>query len=267
MGLHDFDSIRKRMSVVVRCPDQTIRLLLKGADTTVLNLVRKISLLTEISAEERHIASVYSSTLAHIEQYARVGLRTLLVASREMSEAEFAGASTALGNNRLSMLHKVAETVEKDLILLGATGVEDKLQDGVPETIAALRAAGMKVWVLTGDKQETAVSIGFSCNLLTREMEIITISSTTEADCRNAILTAIERQRNSFLPSSSTKFSESIQSSPLSTTAILSTPFMRSDGEKNDVPWALIIDGNSLVHALKKDLEQHVRPSKLFILE
>ena len=262
------------MSVVVRCPDQTIRLLLKGADTTVLNLVRQISLLTEISAEERHIASVYSSTLAHIEQYARVGLRTLLVASREMSKAEFqewdsrfAGASTALGNNRLSMLHKVAETVEKDLILLGATGVEDKLQDGVPETIAALRAAGMKVWVLTGDKQETAVSIGFSCNLLTREMEIITISSTTEADCRKAILTAIGRQRNSFLPSSSTKFSESIQSSPLSTTAILSTPFMRSDGEKNDVPWALIIDGNSLVHALKKDLEQHVRPSKLSTLE
>lgn len=261
------------MSVVIRYPDGTVTLLLKGADTTVLSLLRKISLLTDISPEERHIASVYSSTLAHIEQYARVGLRTLLVASREMSEAEFhewdskfAHASTALGNNRLSLLHKVAETVEKDLILLGATGVEDKLQDGVPETIAALRAAGMKVWVLTGDKQETAVSIGFSCNLLTHEMEIISISSTTETGCRNAILSAIERQRNGLLLNSSKIYSESIQSSPLSTTAILSTPFMRSDGEKNNAPWALIIDGNSLVHALKKDMEQQVRPSTFPIL-
>jgi magnesium-transporting ATPase (P-type) len=58
------------------------------------------------------------------------------------------------------------------LILIGATAIEDRLQDGVPESIAQLAMAGIKIWVLTGDKLETAISIGFSCNLLTRDMDL-----------------------------------------------------------------------------------------------
>ena len=60
-------------------------------------------------------------------------------------------------------MNKLQDEIEKDLIIIGCTAIEDKLQDQVGETIAALRLAGIKVWVLTGDKVETAVNIGYSC--------------------------------------------------------------------------------------------------------
>lgn len=282
LGFHEFDSVRKRMSVVVRCPDRSIKLLLKGADTTVLDLVTKHTLFAATSAAERHSASVYSSTLVHLDEYAKEGLRTLVIASKELSEADylewdskFSSAGTSLGNNRVVLLRKIAESLEKDLTLLGATGVEDKLQDGVPETIAALRAAGMKVWVLTGDKQETAISIGFACSLLTHDMEQIIVNANTASDCRDAILRAkegVQRQKTLSLQSCNGKLPESPQSSPLSSTAMLSTAILTThlhpDGSKvqdptslyskSTPPLALIIDGNSLLHALSKDLEQEL---------
>lgn len=67
--------------------------------------------------------------------------------------------------------------IETDLELLGATGIEDRLQDGVPECIASLRQAGIILWVLTGDKQETAVNIAYSCHLFTHDMEIIYLNA------------------------------------------------------------------------------------------
>ena len=67
--------------------------------------------------------------------------------------------------------------MDNNVILLkfpsGATGIEDRLQDGVPQTIRALRDAGIVVWVLTGDKQETAINIAYSCALFTPNMEVI----------------------------------------------------------------------------------------------
>jgi P-type E1-E2 ATPase len=56
--------------------------------------------------------------------------------------------------------------IERNLILLGATAVEDRLQDDVPDTIADIKKGGIKVWMLTGDKAETAENIGYSCKLL-----------------------------------------------------------------------------------------------------
>jgi magnesium-transporting ATPase (P-type) len=70
-------------------------------------------------------------------------------------------------------LDNVAELIEKDLVLLGATAIEDKLQDGVPDTIHTLQQAGIKVWVLTGDRQETAINIGLSCRLITESMNLV----------------------------------------------------------------------------------------------
>jgi phospholipid-transporting ATPase len=81
-------------------------------------------------------------------------------------------ASTTLVN-RAEELDKAAELIEKDMFLLGATAIEDKLQDGVPDTIHTLHEANIKVWVLTGDRQETAINIGYSCRLLTEEMDLI----------------------------------------------------------------------------------------------
>ena len=67
--------------------------------------------------------------------------------------------------DREDAIEQVATVIETDLTLLGATAIEDKLQDGVPETIANLIVGGVKVWVLTGDKQETAINIGYSCQV------------------------------------------------------------------------------------------------------
>jgi len=74
-------------------------------------------------------------------------------------------------------LQRLNDAFERDLVLVGATCVEDRLQDEVPETIADLQKAGIKVWMLTGDKLETAENIGFSCRLLTNEMEITKCST------------------------------------------------------------------------------------------
>ena len=76
-------------------------------------------------------------------------------------------------DNRDKKVAEVAELIEKNLTLMGATAIEDKLQDEVPESIAKLSQANIKIWVLTGDKQETAINIGFSCKLLTRHLELL----------------------------------------------------------------------------------------------
>ena len=72
--------------------------------------------------------------------------------------------------NRDILIEECYDEIERDLTLLGATAIEDKLQDGVPETIANLAVAGISIWVLTGDKVETAINIGRSCRLLTNQM-------------------------------------------------------------------------------------------------
>ena len=94
------------------------------------------------------------------------GLRTLVLAVRDLTEQEFTDwkaahhlAAIAM-ENREDELDRVYNQIERDLVLLGATAIEDKLQDGVPRTIGNLRQSGIKIWVLTGDKQETAINIG-----------------------------------------------------------------------------------------------------------
>lgn len=87
-------------------------------------------------------------------------------------------ASTDLVD-REKKLEEVANIIEVDLKLLGATAVEDKLQDKVPETIDALLKADINVWVLTGDKQETAINIGYSTQLIVQEMTLIILNEST----------------------------------------------------------------------------------------
>uniref|UniRef100_A0A8B9KMR2 Phospholipid-transporting ATPase n=1 Tax=Astyanax mexicanus TaxID=7994 RepID=A0A8B9KMR2_ASTMX len=107
------------------------------------------------------------------------GLRTLVVAYRLFSAEEYKEVEQRLHEARTALqqreerLAEVFSFIEKDLELLGATGVEDKLQDKVQETIEALRLAGIKVWVLTGDKHETAVSVSLSCGHFHRTMNIL----------------------------------------------------------------------------------------------
>mgnify|MGYP000253283870 CR=1 FL=1 len=79
-------------------------------------------------------------------------------------------------NDREKYVNKVSEEIEIDLELVGSTAIEDKLQDNVADVIKDIREAGIKFWVLTGDKIETAINIGFSCNVLDEEMEIFIVN-------------------------------------------------------------------------------------------
>ena len=74
----------------------------------------------------------------------------------------------------------MAEEIEKRLQLLGCTAIEDKLQEGVPQCIERLAAAGIRIWVLTGDKQETAINVGFACSLLQTDMAQHIVSASTK---------------------------------------------------------------------------------------
>ncbi|KAL2832828.1 hypothetical protein BDW59DRAFT_93039 [Aspergillus cavernicola] len=216
LAVCEFNSTRKRMSTIFRCPDGKIRVYIKGADTVILERLHQDNPMVE-------------TTLQHLEEYASDGLRTLCLAMREVPEQEFQQwyqifdkAATTVGGNRADELDKAAELIEKDLDLLGATAIEDKLQDGVPDTIHTLQTAGIKVWVLTGDRQETAINIGMSCKLISEDMTLLIINEDNAPDTRDNL----------------TKKLQAVQSQP--------------EAEQ----MALIIDGRSLTFALEKDMEK-----------
>ncbi|KAM6034857.1 phospholipid-transporting ATPase IC-like isoform 1-T6 [Theristicus caerulescens] len=184
LAILDFNSDRKRMSVIVRESGGNIRLYCKGADTVIYERLHPRNPKREATEEALDI-------------FANETLRTLCLCYRDISHHEFEAwnkkfleASVAT-TNRDEALDKVYEEIEKNLILLGATAIEDKLQDGVPETISRLSKADIKIWVLTGDKKETAENIGFSCELLTDETticygeDIRQVKSTKDFFCGN----------------------------------------------------------------------------------
>ena len=93
LGIHEFDSVRKRMSVIVECPDKSIKILVKGADSSVLNIVAEaedgnLRRGSEVIGEGQRGPEIWSATLEHLDRYAREGLRTLVVASRDLSQKE-----------------------------------------------------------------------------------------------------------------------------------------------------------------------------------
>uniref|UniRef100_A0A8C3FXS4 Phospholipid-transporting ATPase n=1 Tax=Chrysemys picta bellii TaxID=8478 RepID=A0A8C3FXS4_CHRPI len=169
LAILDFNNIRKRMSVIVQTPDGQIKLYCKGADTILFERLHP-------SNEE-----LMDLTSDHLEEFAGEGLRTLALAYKNLTEEHFKEwfkilqeANTSL-DSRNEHLAAAYEEIEKDMMLLGATAIEDKLQEGVTETIASLSLANIKIWVLTGDKQETAMNIGYSCHMLTDTMNEIFI--------------------------------------------------------------------------------------------
>uniref|UniRef100_UPI003AAAC7FA phospholipid-transporting ATPase IC-like n=1 Tax=Centroberyx gerrardi TaxID=166262 RepID=UPI003AAAC7FA len=148
-----------------RFPDGRIRLYCKGADTVIYE---------RLSPNSRH----KETTQTALDIFANETLRTLCLCYRDIGRQEFDAwekkhkeAALTLGD-REAALDRVYELIENNLLLIGATAIEDKLQDGVPETIAKLAKADIKIWVLTGDKKETAENIGFSCELLTDDMQL-----------------------------------------------------------------------------------------------
>ncbi|KAK2906994.1 hypothetical protein Q8A67_005979 [Cirrhinus molitorella] len=166
LAILDFTSKRRRMSVLVRDPGGQLKLYCKGADIVILERLQKNWPLQE-------------STDRALELFAQSCLRTLCVAVRSVPEALWTEWSRALSQagtstgNQETALEEIYDQMEKDLTLLGVTAIEDRLQEGVPETIATLRRAGVKVWVLTGDKTETAVNVGYACKLMDPDTTLI----------------------------------------------------------------------------------------------
>lgn len=186
LNVLEFNSTRKRMSVILRKLDEDGRifLLCKGADNIIFERLRP-------GNEE-----VKQKTDSDLQYFASEGLRTLCLAYKIVEEDEYERwakayheASVAL-EDREDKVEEVSESIEKDLNLLGSTAIEDRLQDGVPEAIADLKRAGIKVWVATGDKLETAVAIGYTTNLLTRDTNLIIIregAKTVYEQLKNAL--------------------------------------------------------------------------------
>lgn len=176
----EFNSTRKRMSVICRTPDGRIILYTKGADSVIY---------ARLAAD--HDAALKDQTARDMETFANGGLRTLAIAYRYISEEEYLtwsrihDTASSSVKNRDEEMEKAAELMEKDLRLLGATALEDKLQEGVPAAIELLHQAGIKLWILTGDKLQTAIEIGeclyqISCSLTYPIIQaLVAISSRT----------------------------------------------------------------------------------------
>ena len=162
------------MSVILRDKSGTIKLYCKGADNVII---------PRLSLYPQDYRDYTDTTVDHMEEFAKEGFRTLVLAYRILSEEDYLKwndvyqrAATSI-RDREKNLEAAAELIEKNLILIGATGIEEKLQQGVPETITMLKKAGIKVFLLTGDKIETAINIGYSCKLLTEKTNLIYLAN------------------------------------------------------------------------------------------
>ncbi|XP_061541032.1 phospholipid-transporting ATPase 11C isoform X5 [Phycodurus eques] len=166
----NFDPVRRRMSVIVKCKSGDIVLFCKGADSSIFPRVRQ---------EE------VGPIRVHVERNAKEGYRTLCVAYKLLSTEEYARADAHLREARLALqdreekLMAVYNEVETGMSLIGATAVEDRLQEEAAETMEALQGAGIKIWVLTGDKMETAKSTCFACRLFQRSTELFELTVRT----------------------------------------------------------------------------------------
>ncbi|XP_048884774.1 phospholipid-transporting ATPase VB isoform X2 [Brienomyrus brachyistius] len=196
LGTLAFNSVRKRMSVVVRHPvTNEVVIYTKGADSAIMERLAKSA---ENQPEENKRKRIAAKTQRHLHLYAKDGLRTLCIAKKVMSLQAYTDwlavrqeAESAI-DNREELLMETASHLETNLTLIGTTGIEDRLQEDVPATIASLRKAGIQVWVLTGDKQETAVNIAYSCRLLDQSDVVFTLSTASLDECNSFLDCTLE---------------------------------------------------------------------------
>ncbi|RIA84941.1 hypothetical protein C1645_808533 [Glomus cerebriforme] len=219
LNVLEFNSTRKRMSVILRPPEGGVVLLCKGADSVIYERL-----------EKGRQTKLREDTLADLEVFANEGLRTLCIAYRVISDEEYnvwakkyeEAASSIY--DREEKIEQACELIEHSLILMGGTAIEDRLQEGVPECIATLAKAGIKIWVLTGDKTETAINIGFACNLLQKDMLLIVISASDKESAKRQLDDALNK-------------------------------FFGPQAENKNSKHALIIDGETLKYALDKNIK------------
>ncbi|XP_053154211.1 phospholipid-transporting ATPase ID-like isoform X3 [Hemicordylus capensis] len=244
IAILDFNNVRKRMSVIVRSPEGELTLYCKGADTILYELLHP------------SCGPLKEETTEHLDEFAGEGLRTLVVACRALEGAYFADwrqrhheASTAL-EGRDEKLSALYEEIERDLLLLGATAIEDKLQDGVPQTIETLGKAQIKIWVLTGDKQETAVNIGYSCNMLYDDMkDIFIIRGDSLEEVQRELRNARKKMKPDAFVGHHGGQEPEVQMKKAGQSKVL------PDEEQPNGEYGLVINGHSLAYALEGQLE------------
>ncbi|XP_023317727.1 probable phospholipid-transporting ATPase IM isoform X2 [Trichogramma pretiosum] len=244
----DFNNVRKRMSVILR-KDGQLKLYCKGADNVIYERVKA-------GSEE-----IMAKTQEHLNKFAGEGLRTLCLSTKDLDEAFFNDwkqrhQEAAMSHeNKDDKLDAIYEEIEKDMTLLGATAIEDKLQDGVPQTIANLGLAGIKLWVLTGDKQETAINIGYSCQLLTDDLTDVFIVDATTYD---GVETQLTRYLDTIKASSNQQKRPTLSIVTFSSDTEYNQTREEADEHDNDTQagFAIVINGHSLVHALHPQMEQ-----------
>ncbi|GAM83616.1 hypothetical protein ANO11243_016040 [Dothideomycetidae sp. 11243] len=194
LNIFPFTSDSKRMGIIVQFhttdhADGDIVFFQKGADTVMTSIVAANDWLDEETGN-----------------MAREGLRTLVIGRRSLSQqqyasfvADFSSASLSLSNRDASMARIVAQHLEHDLELIGVTGVEDKLQAQIKPSLELLRNAGIKIWMLTGDKIETARCVAISSKLVARGQYIHTISSLKRRDAALEALSVLHSQPSACL--------------------------------------------------------------------
>jgi len=236
-----FSSERRRMSVIVRLPNGKIRMYTKGADSTILARLSK--------KEDQRILTHSDENL---EIFSQEGLRTLVLASKDLTKEQYRAfsekysrASNLIANREIEV-EKVCDQMERDFFIVGCTAIEDKLQEYVPETIAYLLDAGIRVWVITGDKQATAINIGYSTRLLTKDTIVFKLNAESENELIELIHRSNEQCDEAIRESMGGSGYNRMNSSTSSGSQI---SFEEEDGPHP--PFAMVIDGASLQFGLE----------------
>eukprot|EP00250_Pteridium_aquilinum_P005611 c15683_g1_i1 orf=163-3783(+) len=236
LNVLEFNSTRKRQSVICRYPSGRLVLYCKGADSVIYERLRE------------NQNSFKDLSRDHLEYFGAAGLRTLCLAYRDLNSSiyeswneKFIQAKSAL-RDRDKKLDEVAELIERDLVLLGCTAIEDKLQEGVPACIETLAKAGIKIWVLTGDKMETAINIAYACSLINNGMKQFFINSDTKE---------IREVEDRGDPVETAQMIEQTVSRKLNESLHQALESIRTE---TGLDLALVIDGRCLMHALDPQL-------------
>ncbi|VDL57242.1 unnamed protein product [Hymenolepis diminuta] len=166
-------------------------------DLLITSLFRNQETLKKVSLTPDYV-------MDRVTDFASAGLRTLVMGARYSPPEEWSQLKSQLDSARNKLdgrdeaLSEAYKKIERELVLVGCTGIEDKLQDGVPETLIALRNAGIQIWILTGDKEETAVNISYSAGHFAPGLPTVRVTQQNSLrECIDTINTQIERVQES----------------------------------------------------------------------
>lgn len=247
----EFSSARKRMSVILRRhSDERILMYAKGADSMIYSRLAP--------GQDDMCASTDKS----LEEFANRGLRTLCAAMRELDPKQYQAwareyqHASVTTENRDERMEALADELERDFILLGATAIEDRLQDGVPETIADLKRAGINIWVATGDKLETAIAIGYSTMLIAPDMNLIVVRG-GEYGSKHSAYTQLEMAMDRFFGGIDASEMEHPPPPSMVDTfdgqsVMTNTSLVGEENGSRPGGYALVIDGHALSFALNE---------------